>query len=610
MCLYLLFFFVFDSRILQLIEAVAEICWYAYILKMVREMAADTWFGNIWKNSRKSISREPERPVVGILAFEISRLMSKVVSIWQSLSDGRVARLREEIANLVGIHKLVSEDVDYLMDLVLAEIVENLRSVGKSVIMLGKKCTDSTYHNLDRLFDDVEIDPKWNGWQYKLKKMEKKVKKIERFVGATEQLFQELEVLVELEQSLRRMRAGVDSGGVKLLEFQQKVVWQRQEVKNLREMSPWVRTYDYIVRLLLKSILTIVERIKTVYGIKQSGNLDGCNDYGDTNSECLVRRSNSISVVRQMSVYSSESNSSRSSVPIGRSFSNLGLGGDKSKSKNIKAHRRSESSLFSGKQHLVRARIFAPAGLTGCMTRGNESPVIDSCTPSYGSSVRSNNFSLKRAIEVEDTREVPVLYGGITSTKFSIINSKHRLLDASASTLGYAALALHYANVIILIEKLASSPHLISLDARDDLYYMLPSSIKSYLRAKLKTFSRTPASCFYDAAFAAQWSLALTTILDWLSPLAHNMVRWQSERNFERQRLVCGSNVYLAQTLYFANRVETEAAIVELLMGLNYLSRFGRINLKPFQESSCSQAYDGYIFPSDNMYYKIIDNSS
>lgn len=582
-------------------------------LKMVREMAADTWFGNIWKNSRKSISWEPERPVVGILAFEISRLMSKLVSIWQSLADGRIVRLREEIANSVGIQKLVSEDVDYLMDLVLAEIVENLRSVAKSVILFGKKCSDSAYHNLESIFDDVvEIDPKWYGWQYKVKKMEKKVKKMERFVAATEQLFQELEVLVELEQTLRRMRAGAgaDSGGVKLLEFQQKVVWQRQEVKNLREMSPWVRTYDYIVRLLLKSVLTIVERIKTVYGTKQSGNAEGCNGFEHINNDSLVR-SNSISVARQMSFYPSQSNSSRFAVPLGRSFSNLGLGGDKSKSKSTKTHRRSESSLFSGKQHPVKARLFAPAGLTGCMTRGSESPVVDSCTPSCGgSSVRSYDVSLKHAIEVKDTREVPVTYGGITSTKFSLLNSKRHLLDASASTLGYAALALHYANVIILIEKLASSPHLISLDARDDLYYMLPATIKSCLRAKLKTFSRTSASCFYDAAFAAQWSLAITTILDWLSPLAHNMVRWQSERNFERQRLVCGSNIHLVQTLYFANQVETEAAIVELLMGLNYLSRFGKISLKPFQESSCSQAYDGYVFPSDDMYYKIIDDSS
>ncbi|KAL0336972.1 UNVERIFIED_CONTAM: hypothetical protein Scaly_1972300 [Sesamum calycinum] len=543
---------------------------------MVGETVTETWFGNLWKSSRKSISWEPERPVLGIMAFEISRLMSKVVNIWKCIADKQIVGLRQEFADSVGIQKLVSGDDDYLMDLALAEIIENLGSVFKSVVVLGKKCTEPVYHNLERVFDDAsEIDRKWHGWRYKLKKMEKKVKKMERFVAVTEQLYQELEVLAELEQSLRRMGAGGDSGQVKLLEFQQKVVWQRQQVKNFREMSPWIRTYEYVIRLLLRSIFTIVERIKFVCGTKQSVIVEGRNGYEHVTNDCLIR-SSSISAFIQTSVYPSETNQSRFTVNLGRSFSNLGLGGDKSRSKNRKSHNRSHSSIFCGKHHQVKARILGPVGFTGCMTSTSKSLVVEN-TPSCSSS-----FSSKRC-----------------------------LLNAHPSTLGYAALALHYANLIILIEKLASSPHLISSDARDDLYAMLPASIRSSLRAKLKTFPRTLASSVYDAAFAAEWSSAVARILEWVSPLAHNMVRWQSERNFERQRLISGSNVLLVQTLYFANQVETEAAIVELLMGLNYLSRFGReFNQKPFQESSSSRAGDGYVFPRDNMYYKMIDHMS
>ncbi|KAK6140019.1 hypothetical protein DH2020_026235 [Rehmannia glutinosa] len=436
---------------------------------MVGESLMETWFSNIWKSSRKSISWEPEIPVLGVLAFEVSRLMSKVVNIWQS-----------------------------------------------------------------SLID-------------RLKKMERKVKKMEKFVAATEQMYSELEVLAELEQSLRRMRAGANLGKVKLLEFQQKVLWQRQEVKNLQDMSPWVRTYDYIVRLLLRSLFTIIERIKYVFGVNQIENVEIRNDFDHIHDDCLIR-SNSMSSLLQTS-----------RVPIGRSFSNLGFG-------------------------------------AGCMTRGNESPVIETYTPSCGSSFRSNGASQKDADEIDDIcTNIPIRH----------------LLNAPPSSLGYAALALHYAKVIILIEKLASSPHLISLDARDDLYNMLPSTIRSCLRAKLKIFSRNLASSVYDAAFASEWSLAVARILEWLSPLAHNMVRWQSERNFERQRLVVGSNVLLVQTLYFANQEETEEAIVELLMGLNYLFRFGKeINENPFRESSCSRAYDGYLFPRDNMCYNMIDHSS
>ncbi|KAL0309605.1 UNVERIFIED_CONTAM: hypothetical protein Sradi_5902800 [Sesamum radiatum] len=266
---------------------------------MVGETVTETWFSNILKSSRKSLSWEPERPAFGILAFEVSRFMSKVVNLWQCLTDRQIVRLREEIANSVGIQKLVSDDEDYLMDLALAEIIENVGSVAKSVAMLGKKCADPTYHNLENVFNNPgEIDPKWYGWQYRLKKMEKKVKKMEKFVAATEQLYSELEVLVELEQSLRRMRAGANLGKVKLLEFQQKVVWQRQEVKNLQEMSPWVRPYDYIVRLLLRSLFTIIERIKYVYGVNQNENAVASRGYDDIHGVCLIR-SNSMSALLQ-----------------------------------------------------------------------------------------------------------------------------------------------------------------------------------------------------------------------------------------------------------------------------------------------------------------------
>lgn len=570
---------------------------------MVGETLTETWFASIWKSSRKSISWEPERRVLGILAFEVSRLMSKVVNIWQFLTDRHIVRLREEIKSSIGINKLVSVDDEYLMDLALAEIIADLRSVAKSVALLGKKCADPTYHNLETIFDHPdEIDPKWYAWQFRLKKMEKKVKKMEKFVAATEQLYPELEVLAELEQSLRRMRAGAHLGKVKVLEFQQKVLWQRQEVINLQEMSPWVRTYDYIVRLLLRSLLTIIERIKYVCGVNQIENVEKNNNF-DLIRDSLMRAH------LQTSVYSSGNNASR--VPVGRSFSSLGLVGEKSKLKNKKSHERTPSSILCGKQHQMKGRRFATTGLTGCITGGSESPVIEMNAPSRGSSFRSNGASLKDSDEIEDICTIPIVRNNKTSTKVCFFDSKLHLLNPPPSTLGYAALALHYANVIILIEKLASSPHLISLDARDDLYNMLPSTIRSSLRAKLRAFSKTLVSSVYDAAFAAEWSSALASILEWLSPLAHSMIRWQSERNFERQRFIYGSNVLLVQTLYFANQSKTEAAIVELLMGLNYLSRFGiEINEKPFRQSSCSRAYDGYLFPRDNMYYDMIDHTS
>ncbi|CAN4121433.1 unnamed protein product [Withania somnifera] len=555
-------------------------------------------FLNLWRTSRKSSASEPERKnVIGILAFEIATLMSKVVNLWQCLSERRIDKLREEISSSLGIQKLVAEDDEYLLDLAIVEIIDNLGCLTKSLATLGKRCADPIYHNLERTFEDpLEIELNGWAWRYRLKKMERKVKKMERFVAATAQLFQELEVLAELEQTLRRMQAGASSGQMKLLEFRQKVIWQREEVKNLKEMSPWVRTYDYTIRLLLRSIFTIIMRIKYLFGTNQTGVAGGSNHFEGIDNGFLDR-SRSISALTLSSVYPSENNTTESYLgSLGRSFSSLGLTGNKDRPTNRKSLTR-QSSVFCGKPPQLRARRFANVGpFKGCINSGTDSPVLESFMPSNSDLSKSNESFQKDTDKFKDTNHVPASSNGIILSKASLFNFKRKLLIAPQDTLGHAALTLKYANIIILIEKLASAPHLISFDARDDLYNMLPASIRNSLRLKLKVFAKSPTSSVYDAALASDWSLALGRILEWLSPLAHNTIRWHSERNFEKQRLVYGANMLLVQTLYFANQTRTEAAVIELLMGLNYLSRFGReVIAKPLMESSCGRASSEYF---------------
>ncbi|KAI6698030.1 hypothetical protein NL676_018149 [Syzygium grande] len=131
--------------------------------------------------------------------------------------------------------------------------------------------------------------------------------------------------------------------------------------------------------------------------------------------------------------------------------------------------------------------------------------------------------------------------------KLTLLYSKCGSISAPPCTLGDAALAFHYARVIVLIEKLASAPHLISIDARDDLYNMLSNSLRTVLRARLRSYARTLASSIYDASLAAQWNLSVAQMLEWLAPLAHNTIKWQSERNIEKQREVSGTSVHLDQ---------------------------------------------------------------
>lgn len=556
-------------------------------------MGTEKWFSSLWRTSRQKVA-EPDKRIIAILAFEVASLMSKVVNLWNGLSDRELDRLKEEILNSLGIRKLLSDDDSYLMGLALAEIIENLEIVMRSTARLGKRCTNPRFQHFECYFDDsIQDDVAWCGWEYKWKKMDRKVKKMERFVAVTSQLYQEVEVLAELEQALRRMQGNMDLDRVKLLEFQQKVMLQRHEVRNLCEMSPWSRSYDYTVRLLVRSVFTILERIKYIFGTDQMAKEEG-SDVCDPKNTDLLTRSHSISALMQSSIHPSENNSSRFySGPLGRSASRSWLASDKERADHY------QSLAHLGKHsHLKTKKLTSVGPFRGCMNGGNDSPILQSCSTLSNGSLKSNGICSKNIDVVTGSNTESLFHSKRSHTKVPIFNSKSRLSNAPASTLGDAGLALHYANVIISIEKLASSPHLIDLDTRDDLYDSLPTTVRASLRTKLKLYAKNLASTVYDAALASDWSLALARILEWLAPLAHNMIRWHSERSFEKQHMVCKTNVLLVQTLYFANQTKTEASITELLVGLNYMWRFGReLSERASLESVGSKAHADYLLP-------------
>ncbi|KAK9723889.1 hypothetical protein RND81_05G032300 [Saponaria officinalis] len=556
----------------------------------------ESWFSSLWGISRRNGSH-PEKLEIGILAFEIATLMSKIVNLWNCLSDVHLSRLRRDLTNSPGIVKLVSDDENYLMNLAFAEIVENLWYATHCVTRLGKKCSNPIYRRLDQIFNNpLENSVEWFGWEYKSKKMEKKVKKMEKFVAATSQLHQEMDVLVELEQTFRRMQYNPDTNRVKLLEFQQKVIWQRQEVKNLRGLSPWSRTYDYIAQLLSRCLITIIERLKHLLGINQviffdKANVPGHHVYADS-----LPRSRSFA---QSSVQPSENQSSIFySGPLVRSSSLLGLP-TRSKRASKKNPRQNHQHITN--QHrkflFLKTKRLAQAGpLKGCMVGGSDSPVIDSCMPTSSATIFSSDT------DRNENCVGPSTCDNTSPTSGPILLSQCLSSVTPPCSLGSSALTLHYANIIILVEKLATCPHLIAPDARDDLYNMLTTSIRSMLRARLQLYSKSLASSAYDAVLAMEWNSAIARMLEWLSPLAHNTVRWYSERNYEKHQIVLRGSLLLVQTLYFANQSKTEAAIVELLLGLNYLYRFGNEeNDKALPWSNDTRTYDEILIERDTI---------
>ncbi|XP_044505286.1 protein PSK SIMULATOR 1 [Mangifera indica] len=429
-------------------------------------MALETWLiklktaissglGTV-KASTPKPKLSPKKSNVGVLAFEIAGIMSKILHLWQALADKNIVSLRNESISLEGVRKIVSNDESFLLGLACAELVENIKLVAKSVSRLSRRCEDSNLRSFDRLIE-VFANSGHDSlcWVLNPKDMEAKSKKMERQVTIIATLYKEMEELTALENGLRKaLQCNENESSAyekKIFDLQQKILWQKQEVKCLKERSLWNRSFDSVVNLLATPVFTVLARTKLVFGIGHG------------------------------------------------------------------------------------------------------------CCPTY------LPRSLSSSAIVHPTKENKDSTNGF-------FESNSKLLKPPATTLAAAALALHYANLIIIMEKMIKSPHLVGVEAREDLYLMLPSSIRSSLRARLKGVGFSAS----DAVLAGEWRDAVGMILGWLSPLAHNMIKWQSERSFEQQNLAPKTNVLLLQTLYFANKEKTEAAITELLVGLNYIWRFER----------------------------------
>ncbi|KAJ8448652.1 hypothetical protein Cgig2_010539 [Carnegiea gigantea] len=430
---------------------------------------------------------------VGVLAFEIAGLLSKLLALHHSLSDAAIVRLKNDVVSgFDGVRKLVSTDETFLLTLAAAEMLHTLRLISAATSTLSRRCSDAALRSFsDCLNHFADAGRDIHGWAAASPKdLDALLRRADRLVAATSALYREMEELTLLENSLKKKSPGRDE---KVLDAHQKIAWQKQEVKHVKDKSLWNKSFDSAVLLLARLIFTILARIKLVFGI------------GHTAAAAVVVLPRSLST----------SAASATVFPA-------------------------SSDLTGNPTH----HLF----VSGPLTRP------------------------------EPTKGRPPGPG--------FFESKTKALN----TLGAAALALHYANLIIVLEKMIKAPHRVGLDAREDVYSMLPSSIRSALRARLKGvgFSAT------DPVLAGEWRDALSRILAWLGPLAHNMIKWQSERSFEHHNLMPKSNsVFLLQTLYFANQEKTEAAITELLVGLNYIWRFEReMNAKALGSLAKRRAFD------------------
>ncbi|PNT65457.1 uncharacterized protein LOC100824242 [Brachypodium distachyon] len=527
---------------------------------------------------------------VGAQALEVAALMSRAASLWRALGGDPLARLRG-VLRLEGTRRLVADDDGALLALAVAEMAGACADLARAVARLAAgKCHDPLLRHFGALFGAlVSRSPgaDAHGLRYaQAKKMDRKARKMQRLVCATGRLFEELDVLAELDQAAARLRRPRQQQQFSPGEAARRAERQRREVERLRGISLWSRSFDYAVRLLARSLFTVVARIIEVFDL-QPPKVNDCSSVAASLADRRLSFSWSNSFSKSL-VYPSDFG-----VDTPPRSSKSGNNGDVRR------------FLVSRSQSL-RQQLKWPAvpgkNLVGCMVGGGRSKSSPSMEKGWihvhgagGGHDLPLSFSYASSSGDEDdfdegdhTRRTANTNTKKLSTSVFESSSQDVLANAPETTLGATALASHYASLIVFLEKLAVSPRHICPDERDALYGMLTANLRASLRSRLrppfsaigskkkKTKKKNRGSCYGDPVLAAEWADTVEGILGWLAPLAHNTVRWRSERSFEQRHVGGGgSGVLLLQTLHFADREKTEAAITELLVGLNHLWRHG-----------------------------------
>ncbi|KAK8703876.1 hypothetical protein V6N13_047519 [Hibiscus sabdariffa] len=439
--------------------------------------------------------------------------MSKTIHLHKSLSESEVSKLKSETLNSQGISCLISPDENYLLSLAFAEKRDELNKAARVVSRLGKKCNEPALLGFEHVYGDVlsgVIDVREIG--FLVKDMDGMIKRMERYVNSTANLYHELEVLNELEQASKKFQLNQHEESKRI--FEQKLIWQRHDVRHVKNVSLWNQTFD-------KSAL-------------RKGNEFGRVNGGFCDREEVVSRPSRQGLSKISNVGSGQFGNVREK----RGLSLMDSGIDS---------RKGEFGLFRVEDFgfpfgTSPGRFLAHClSLNSSVSRYGDGNDEDD-TVSVGRDDRSSSHipgCCSDGPKRERWNSSPFLRPQVSVP----LNGDHRQSKSAAAPPSFGR---------------RRSP--------DDLYRMLPTSLRLSLRTNLKSYVKNMA--IYDAPSAHNRKETLDTIISWLAPLAHNMIRWQNERNFEQQQIVAQTNID------FADRQKTETAICKLLVGLNYIYRY------------------------------------
>ncbi|KAL4381477.1 hypothetical protein HN51_005089 [Arachis hypogaea] len=467
--------------------------------------------------------REEEPPpsdTLGVLAFDTAKTMCRLVSLYKSLSDVEILKLRRHVIRSKGVTYLNSQQECFLLNLACAERLEDLDHAAATMSRLCTNCTDTGHKSFEVVYANMKssgagLDAR--KLEYGTKNVEKVIEKMERLVSTTRNLYTAMESLSEMELSekkIQRWRSLRSNHGltVKVECFDDRIEYHRRQVQHYKQVSLWNQTYDKVVGLMSCIICIVYARICCVFrSLIIAG---GRNRRNLENYYCLL-------IHRELYM---------SNVNIYNNMDERFKRRRKQQKNNPCLAFKKISAIKFPNRHVPSRAATTNGGGGGGGGNGKNNKTI----------LAKNNKVLRLA---------------------------------PPTTVGGSGLSQRYANIILFMDRCMHAPVAIGEEARVALYEMLPERLKMKLKVKLRKQRMEWENCEKGTdshlKVAAQWRDTVEEVMDWLSPLANDTVRWQTERHLEKQKYDMKPTVLLLQTLHYSDLEKVEEAIVDVLVGLS-----------------------------------------
>lgn len=201
---------------------------------------------------------------VSILAFEVANTIVKGSNLMQSLSEENIQILKKEILHSQGVQLLVSTDMKELLSIAASDKREEFEVFSREVVRFGNMCKDPQWHNLDRFFARLDLDPVTN--KQLREEAEITMQELANLAQHTSELYHEYHALDRFEVDYRRKVEEVESlhlprKGESIMILQSELKHQRKLVRNLKKKSLWSKNLEEVVEKLVDVVTFIHQAI-------------------------------------------------------------------------------------------------------------------------------------------------------------------------------------------------------------------------------------------------------------------------------------------------------------------------------------------------------------